>query len=408
MALKIPIVFVPALFGTELVRRKKTRDELVYVTAAIGLNAKSPDISLPLRWDQKDGDPSSLPKQEMDDIAPASVMKKIQLSCFCNITLLDQYSTFCQHFEEKVDAPFYVFNYDWRRDLNESTDKLIEFLTEIKDRHGSSSQVISHSMGCLIALAALKTNPFIFNSVLFVGGNFGGGAGFYPTNTIGMNVGLNKEYLKGSVCHTFPSMYAAASPMGIGKDPILRDKNGDQLFQFLDSDSMRKGEKKVVDIDMYNLHDWKTYKLGPWSLSQDVSAEMEEHVKICLKLGKHFQERMRSTTTDLKMNLKCYPKIAVLVGDKHLKPDYFLWSSKKSCWLEWNKKRIRSFKPTKYVKTDGTVSYISASQPPLPYDGIVVKEYIARNNGVGIGSHRELMNDVQNIDKILTDLKNTK
>ena len=218
----------------------------------------------------------------------------------------------------------------------------------------------------------------------------------------GMKVGLNKVYLGGSVCHTFASMYAAASPMGIGNDPILKDNNGNQLFQFLDSESMKWGNKKIIDIDMYNLQHWKFYKLGPWSLNEEVSSEMEEHVRISLKLGKHFQERMRSTAMDPEIMLDRYPKVGVLAGNKHLNPDYFLWNSKKSCWIEWNKKLIRKYKP-KLVQTDGTVSYISASQPPLP-EGVFAKEYIARNNGVGLGSHRELMNDVQMIEKILADL----
>ncbi len=222
-----------------------------------------------------------------------------------------------------------------------------------------------------------------------------------------MKVGLNKRYLGGRVCHTFPSMYAAASPMGIGNDPILRDDDGDQLFQFVDSESIKKGKKQIIDIDMYSLDDWKSYKLGPWSLNEDISTEMEEHVDICLRLGKRFQERMRSTAIGLEIDVESYPKVGVLVGDKHLKPDYFLWNSKKSCWLEWNKKRIRIFSPRKFVKTDGTVSYISASQPPLP-KGIIAKEYIARNNGVGLGSHRDLMNDVKTIDIILAELKNSK
>ncbi len=187
MTSAIPVVFVPALFGTEL-GRKKNGDrgvELVYVTPSIGLNAKCPDISLPLmKWNLNDNVPGSLPRQEMDDIVPGMILEKIQLSCCCNITLLDQYSTFSQHYAKEVDSPFYTYNYDWRRDLNETTDKLIEFLQQIKNRHGSAVQVVAHSMGCLITLAALNTSPCVFNSVLLVGGNFGGGAGFYPTNTI--------------------------------------------------------------------------------------------------------------------------------------------------------------------------------------------------------------------------------
>ena len=218
-----------------------------------------------------------------------------------------------------------------------------------------------------------------------------------------MKVGLNRRYLSSRVCHTFPSMYAAASPMGVGHDPILKDDDGDQLFQFLDSESLESGTKEVINIDMYDLDHWKLFKLGPWSLKTQVSSEMEEHVRTCLELGKHFQERMRTKDLDNKIDLNQYPKVVALVGDKHPKPSYFLWNRKASSWLEWNKKLLKKYKPDKFVKTDGTVSYISARQPPLP-DGIIAKEYIARNNGIGLGSHRELMDDVEMIDKILGHL----
>lgn len=219
-----------------------------------------------------------------------------------------------------------------------------------------------------------------------------------------MKVGLNNSYLCGRVCHTFPSMYAASSPMGVENDPILRDKNGHQLFEFISTESLEKGERSVVRIDMYDLNDWKKFKLGPWSQKDEVSTELEDHVDVCLKLGKHFQTRMRCTVTLSEDELKHYPKVAVLVGDNYLDPDFFLWDTKKSSWIEWNSKVIKKYRPANYVPTDGTVSYISASQPPLS-KGVNVMEYKARNNGKGIGSHRELMNDVQMIEKILEDLQ---
>ncbi len=74
--------------------------------------------------------------------------------------MIDQYSTFCRHFAGGHSS-FYTFNYDWRRDLNETTDKLIMFLEDIRSSHGSVPQVISHSIGCLILLAALKERPSI-------------------------------------------------------------------------------------------------------------------------------------------------------------------------------------------------------------------------------------------------------
>jgi len=402
----IPIVFVPALLGTELIRTHEAEnnshqveEELVYVTSAIGLNLKSPDISLPIKWTHDIEDPDSLPVQEKDNIVPGNVMETIQ---FCCCTVLNQYKDFCDHYRRMASKSFYTFEYDWRRDLNETTNKFVSYLKDICARHSCAPQVVSHSMGCLIALAAFKSDPSLFHSVIFAGGNFGGGAGFYPTNTDGMTVGLNKTFLRGDICYTFPSLYAGASPTGIGNDPILRDEYGHQLFQFIDSKSVKGGDKVSVDIDMYDVDHWKKFKLGPWSQSatNTVTPEMELHVKTCLNLGKHFQMKLRHN----EPNRHSYPPVAVLVGDQYLNPDYFLWDTNRSCWIEWSPHIIKEFKPENYVRTDGTISYISASQPPL-FPGVNIKEYKARFNGPGKGSHRELLDDVELIDKILEDLR---
>ena len=78
----------------------------------------------------------------------------------------------------------------------ETTDQLIQFLHTIQCKYnydqsdckdtcssdpdpgpGQAVQVISHSMGCLIALAACNTSPSLFHSNLFVDGMFAGGVG---------------------------------------------------------------------------------------------------------------------------------------------------------------------------------------------------------------------------------------
>ena len=63
---------------------------------------------------------------------------------------------------------------------------------------------------------------------------------------------------------------------------------------------------------------------------------MEEHVKICLKLGHTFQMKMRNlenkdgiyvekTSKDICM----YPPVAALVGDQFLHPEDFLLDTRK-------------------------------------------------------------------------------
>ena len=426
-----PLVFVPALMGTELYRDSQK----VYVTIPIALSLATPNIALPIQWHRISNSDSaadchrSIPRQEMDDIRPVEALKRLDLGCspcggFCSYTVLDQYSTLCNHFHQQADdIDFYEYAYDWRRDLNESTDKLISFLQKIASKHGQAPQVMAHSMGCLIALAALHEQPSLFHSILLAGGNFGGGAGFYPMNTEGMTVGWNRRYLSGEVVHTFPSMYAAASPMM--EDPILRrtcqvikedgtiSTSTRYLFQFVNKQLLRdEGKWEVVPIDMWNIQDWKKYKLGPWSLDKEVSKEVEDHVQICLEVGLVFQRRLRNVKQSASDGTdgtkeQCYPRVAVLVGDQHLNPDYFLWDVVESHWIEWTPELIEQFCPRHFERTDGTVSHISASQPPGLPSYVNVEEYKAKQNGIGIGEHRELMSEVELIDSILHNLCET-
>lgn len=402
---RFPLVFVPALFGSDLVQD----EEKVFVTPSIGLKLSTPDLKLPLKWTDSTDPDKPYPVQARDSIEPGDVLKKVELKACCKtITLIDQYSKFCDYFQEK--SKFHTFSYDWRRDLNETTDKLIEFLKEIKAKYGEPAQVVSHSMGCLIALAAYNTHPQLFHSSLFCGGMFAGGFGFYPTNTDGFPIGLNKTFLGPNVVHTFPSMYSCASPMGVQNDPILRCRDGRKLWNFVDLET-----GKDIYIDMWKIEDWKKFQLGPWrSRGKPVSKEMEEHVKKCLEVGYAFQLRMRNLEVkDGKYvhkapmhDLETYQQVpvAVLVGDQFEHPDDFLWDSKKNKMVEWTPKLEDELEPMFYSKTDGTVSYISASQPPVP-QGVEVEQYNALNNGPKLGNHRELMNDVIRIENILQELR---
>ena len=435
----VPLVFVPGLMGSSLhkdISKHKVHD--VYVTGSIALGLDNPNLALPLKWNDyiDDYDPLTLtsgmnndngdekelqlPSQFKDDIYPGDPLQSIKLGskfcCCASITVMEQYTKFCNHFGQY--AKFYNFAYDWRRDLNETTNLFLEFLDMIKAKHGIAAQVISHSMGCLIHVTACNMNPSLFHSNCFAGGMFAGGVGFYPTNTDGMVVGINRRYLGPDVVHTFPSMFATASPMGVGNDPMLKNELGRQLWQFVDSRQIDTDTDTdsvaVVDINFYDIEDWKKYKIGPWCYQDKVPVEMERHVKNCLYLGYMFQLKMRKIHTEEPTMesespdaASSYPPVAVLVGDKFMNPDYFLWDTDKNHGIEWTQKLIEKHKPQHFAKTDGTVSYISSSQPPVP-KGVKIREYKAKNNGPALGKHRDLMNDIATIDTILRDLREAK
>jgi len=422
-----PLVFVPALFGTELFRRGSPDDpdaheKKVFVTVRTALGLETPDISLPLQQKRHHADLQSDDKswnttantEHRDDISssedhkifPRGLMKGLRLSLCCfSYDAADHYGTFSRYFEAN-HPNFYVFDYDWRLDLNDTTDKLITFLSDIKIQHnGQAPQVISHSMGCLVTLAALHSDSSLFHSSIFVAGNFAGGSGYFPVIRRATYTGLNRKYLDRPVYHTFPSIYATASPRD---DPILKDEDGNQMFEFVDMARLRDtGEKVVVPIDLYDIEHWKKYKLGPWSLKEEVSAEMEEHVATCLQLGIRFQKRARNTceckNDSSQGESKTYPSIAVLVGDQHLDPDHFLWNVEESHWVPWTPKLLKQFKPANMERTDSSVAYVSTTQPQGLPDGVEVKIYTGQKHG---DDHRRLMLEVDLIEGILEDLRN--
>ena len=70
---------------------------------------------------------------------------------------------------------------------------------------------------------------------------------------------------------------------------------------------------------------------------------------------------------------------------------------------EWTQSLMDQYQPP-LERTDGTVSYISASQTTRHTEKKIVNEHVTKKNGPGIGTHRELMNDTDLIDEILVHL----
>ena len=90
-------------------------------------------------------------------------------------------------------------------------------------------------------------------------------------NTEGMAAGFNREYLGPGVVQTFPSMYASASPMGEGRDPILRNEFGTQLWQFVDAGD--------GDGDGQNMHNFMNMNMSSSKSGDVVPSNSNTHVQ---------------------------------------------------------------------------------------------------------------------------------
>lgn len=389
-----PICLVHALLAANLKRPCSSgaakKADTLYLRAASALGLVTPDMRCPLSWESEEA-------QTSDGAVPGEPLGKVKL---WGITILSQYTSLLDFVKQQHRASEH-FSYDYRRDLNESAALLIKHLRDVRERHGCSAQVVCHSMGCLIALSALHAEPDLFHSVLFAGGNFAGGAGFYPWNTNGRSVGLNSRLMRAEVMHTWPSLYQGASPEL--NDPALKRADGKDLFQFIEMEAwLERGERVVVPIDFYSIDHWQKFRLGPWHLGakRPVSAEMRAHVERCLRLGRQFQASMRNARPAGE-----YPPVASLVGRGHTTPDFLLWSVSKSRWVPWTKHLLRC-RPISVDSTqpmDGSISAISAAAP----HGVPSTEYVAQYNAPGMGAHRTLLSEVELVAQILRDLEAT-
>uniref|UniRef100_A0A7S0J7T6 Uncharacterized protein n=1 Tax=Calcidiscus leptoporus TaxID=127549 RepID=A0A7S0J7T6_9EUKA len=349
-----PLCFVHALMGSELL----VNGSLAYVSVKVATGLGRPHLRLPITWD---GDTQASDGQR---VCVGGALGRVSLF---GLTLLNQYEHFVTYFARTSPRAAAHFAYDWRRSLPESVEKLIAHLQRVKEEHGRPAQVVSHSMGCLIALAALHARPDLFHSALFAGGNFAGGAGFYPLNTHGRAIGANKTMLGARAVHTWPSMYQAASPMV--EDPLLRGERGETLFESIDAAAwLERKERVPVPIDWYSISDWERYGLGPWAHGA-VSEQMRAHVLKSLEQGRAFQLALRKARPPEE-----YPPVAALAGRGFVHPTFFLWDAAAKGWLKWNKALLAQVPPKDLAHTDGTVSFISASRPT----GVRSRVYEAR------------------------------
>ncbi|KAH3743883.1 hypothetical protein Pelo_14707 [Pelomyxa schiedti] len=198
---------------------------------------------------------------------------------------------------EKVCAQrgtqYYAFSYDWRRDLNESADDLIAFLTHIAATHNSKLQVIGHSMGGLITLAALNARPDLFDSVVFAGTPFGTGTAFLEDSTEPRAC----QYTVIDDVFTWPSGYNFILP----PEADVIDRAAPWIGNFVD----RSGTP--MNINLYNPHHWVAHRLSIFD-KQNAKASPQQlrHLETCISRARAFRRKIL-----FEPSVK-YPPIAVL------------------------------------------------------------------------------------------------
>ncbi len=230
----LPLVFIPGLNGSLL---EDSQGRQRWVGVAQGLALSTPDLSLPLQWNNG--------AQNGDDLRPAGVIMDVSL--ISGVLGQDFYGPWVDFAQTIDERPLHIFAYDWRRDNNESSAKFEAFLDDLSKRYGGKKlQVVAHSMGGMITLTVLNRRPELFDRVVFAGVPFRGGVGYLPNMHKGIQIGLNGELLKPEVLFSHPSVYSFY-PSG-------------QRFENTDVVLDESGER--IQLDFYDANTWRTNGFG--------------------------------------------------------------------------------------------------------------------------------------------------
>lgn len=273
--MKKPVIFIHGLKGSRLVTAAGRCD---WLTGAMALGLRTPDLSLPIRFE---GD-----CQVRDDRAAAAPLDKVTV-----VPWVFEENVYAPWLEtlRRSGRPWHAFAYDWRRDNAESAAAFKAFVEQVRREAGNAPvDIVAHSMGGLITLAALHDGLRGVERVLFAGSPLRGGVGFLEDLHAGTRTGLNRGVLSPAVLATFPSVYAFF-PLAGAK---LLDTAGNPL-----------------EIDLFRVESWRENQLGVFQAGRRPPAAFDAFLRRALAAARGFRSLLERPIDD-------YPSIDVLVGDQ--------------------------------------------------------------------------------------------
>lgn len=240
--MKDPIIFIHGIKGSQL--QDNISKDVYWLTTLEALGLSSMPLALPLKIENG--------VQAKDNLVPGPILDYITI-----IPLFLKQPIYGPWLESlrRFGSPVEEFSYDWRRDNLETLERLNHFIDEVRLKNGNRKvHVVSHSMGGLLAMAALNSDPSRFNSVTFAGVPFAGGIGFLPDLEEGTQNGLNGRILNPQILATFISIYSFFPLDGHG----LIDKDGQNIaMDFYNPEFWRKEKFTLVqDKELYHFLEW--------------------------------------------------------------------------------------------------------------------------------------------------------
>ncbi len=334
-----PLVFIHGIKGSGLA---DTHGSVHWFTAFQALGLTAPDLRLPLHW--------SNGVQQRDDLHATAPLDSVAWH--------DVYAPFLR-WAAATRIAFHPFAYDWRRDNFETLDGFIQFLDKVRSqRNGAKIQVVAHSMGGLITLAAIHRRPDLFQSVLFAGVPFGGCISFVEDLHSGTDNGFNSRILGPQVLFTFPSVYTLLPSASTNSE--LVENNG-----------------AAIAHNWYAAEDWERLRLGVFATGT-VSPEQRTHLRIVLERAQQFRNELAFRPSF------SYPPIAVLAGDNTPTCATIVHNGRRSV-KGWD------FASAPRQPGDNRVEFSRATPPP----GIRFSVHQSRR------LHEDLLNEFSQVESIL-------
>lgn len=249
-----PVVIVPGMLGSELVRPDGTQAWL-NLGNALGHH----DLSLPLTL------PLSASRDELvaggllgvDGVLP----RLFGFTEYAEILELLESAGFVRDRPPPARrATFHVFNYDWRRDLVESARRLHHFLEDLAEEYGDPGRrfaLVGHSMGGLVTRYYLRYGgaepggPVTWagasrtRSMTLVATPSGGSIHALSAVLNGERVGLSATTLAADVIRRMPAIYQLLPPK---RTAALLDEKG-----------------APVHADLHDSETWRRFGWGPFA-----------------------------------------------------------------------------------------------------------------------------------------------
>jgi len=341
----VPVVFIHGLYGSYLDNPNTGVRHWLTVKIALGLT--KPPLGLPFEFDENG-------KQKTDDLKATGTMDFIHLLGIKK-SVYGKFMTGMADF----NRPFSVFFYDWRRSLFESVDLFEKYLDELKNKHGQSKiQVVAHSMGGYITLVLLNRRPDLFHSVIFAGTPFRS-IEYLEYLHLGSPIILNTKIKAPRVMASFGSIYS---------------------FFSLDGQGLFDEKHNPIQVDWFNVEDWKKNKFGVYNLEPAPDAQFDKFLATTLAKAKEFKSLV-TARKDIT-----YPPIACITCKIHPTKGDILRNGPYA-------KHGYDFQSVR-VEGDGTVAYPYM----IPPEGIPFKEYPTHFQ------HSDMLNDPALVKDILSEL----